>query len=181
MTDILFPSVKNAIQWSEEVALSNNVQSSMKLWHSSGGKNLTGNEVADIANTVTMITASCKPFKGMAIKAVFSACSTDEDDRNVGIAIAANMMNMETAKGVHHESLISLGICAIYRKRSVELYDRRYPMGKVAKKLGVSRETIYKSQRWKTLWIEAEQRLLVMVMNAEIEIYSKLLERGWMM
>lgn len=181
MSEIIFSSVKEAVRWSEETALMPDIQSSMRLLTSSGGSALNHNEAVDIAQTVTNITANCKPFKGMAAKAVFSPCSTAADDRDLGIIIAAKMQQMPEAKGKHYEKLITLGIGAIRSKRAVELYNNRYPVKKIARDLGISRERLYKSKNWKVLKIEADQRLLSMVLQAEIEIFSELSIRGWIM
>lgn len=183
MPEIVFTSVKDAIRWSEETAIMPDLGSSMKLLTSSGGggSNLTGNEAVDIAQTVTLITANCKPFKGMAAKAVYSPCSTKADDRDLGIAIAANLLSIEEAGDKSTRQLIALGIGAIETMRSKELYDRRYPIKKVAHSVGVTRETFCKGKAWLKLRAEAKQRLELWVMMAEKEIFSELNRIGWMM
>ena len=181
MPEIIFSSVKDAIRFSEETALMPDIQSSMKLLHSTGGGNLNRNEIVDVAQTITNITANCKPFKGMAAKAVYSACSSKADDRDLGIAIAANLLSMEEAGDKSTKQLIALGIGAVDIMRSKELYGKRYPIKKVAKAVGVSRETYCRGKAWRRLHAEARQRLELWVKMAETEIFSELNRIGWMM
>jgi hypothetical protein len=181
MHEIMFSSVKDAVRWSEETALMTDIQSSMKLLTSSGGTQLSRSEAVDIAQTVTLITANCKPFKGMAVKAVYSSCSTKFDDRDLGIGIAANLLNMESAMDKNTRQLIALGVGAVETMRSIELYGRRYPVKKVAKSVGVSRETFCRGKAWINLRSEAKERLESWVRLAEIEIFSELNNLGWMM
>lgn len=180
MPEIMFSSVKDAIRFSEETALMPDIQSSMRLLHSTGGGNLNRNEIVDVAQTITCITANCKPFKGMAAKAVYSACSTKADDRDLGIGIAANLLSMDEAGDKSTKQLIALGVGAIETMRSRELYGRRYPIKKVAKSVGVSRETFCRGKAWIELRAEAKQRLDLWVSMAETEIFSELNRIGWM-
>jgi len=181
MHEIMFSSVKDAVRWSEETALMPDMQSSMKLLTSSGGTQLSRNEAIDIAQTVTLITSNCKPFKGMAVKAVYSSCSTKFDDRDLGIGIAANLLNMEDAMDKNTKQLIALGVGAVETMRTKELYSRKYPIKKVAQSVGVSRETFCRGKAWVKLRAEAKQRLESWVNLAEIEIFSELNRLGWMM
>lgn len=181
MSEIIFSSVKDAVRWSEETALMPDIQSSMKLLTSSGKSTLSRNEAVDIAQTITNITANCKPYKGMAARSVYSSCGSKEDDRLLGAGIAAELLSLDEAMDKKAGQLLALGIGTVETMRAMELYNRRYPMGKVAKSVGVSRETFCKAKAWGKLRVEAKKQLESWVKMAELEIYSELSRLEWMM
>lgn len=179
MPEITFSSVKDAVRWSEEVALSPGIQSSMKLLYSAGGKSiLNQNEAVDIAQTITHITENCKPYKGMAIRAIYSRPNKDID-HILGIVIASKLLTMDSSKGKTITQLVTLGTGIVKALRAVELYNGRYPVSRQAKDVGVSRERFCKGKCWVILRSEAKQQLKRWVELAEIDIYCELNIRGW--
>ena len=178
MPDIVFSSVKEAVRWSEEVALMPSIQSSMRLLYSTGGDNkLSANEAVDIAQTITNITFNCKhPVTGMTIKAIMSKPVKDID-RTIGIFIAAKLMKKETKKTT--DQLINLGIATVVTMREKELYGNRYPIRKSAAIVGVSRDTFSRGKDWVRLRGYAKDLLLEWIKQAEIEIFSELNKLGW--
>ena len=181
MSEIMFSSVKDAVRFSEETALMPDIQSSMRLLYSTGGGSLNRHEVKDIAQTITLITANCKPYKGIAARSVYSSCGSKEDDRLLGAGIAAELLSLDEAMDKRAGQLLALGIGTVETMRAMELYNRRYPMGKVAKSVGVSRETFCKAKAWGKLRVEAKKQLESWVKMAELEIYSELNRLNWMM
>jgi hypothetical protein len=153
----------------------------MRLLYSLGGGNMSRTETVDVAQTVTHITANCKLFNGMAVKAVYSSCSTKADDRDIAIGLASKMLLMEESMNKHTKQLIAVGIGAVETMRARELYDRRYPAKKIAKTVGVSREAYMRNKCWVALRRAAKDQLSLWVKMAETEIYTELNRLGWIM
>ena len=179
MPEIVFTSTKDAVRWAEEVALSSQVGNTLgQLLKKPGAGNLTKQEVIDIAMTVSSITSACLPWKGMAMKCVYAGRNRSRD-HELGTVIAAKLMTVEAGRKKRHTQLIALGVSTIKAVRSEELYGKRYPIKRMARGVGISREQFSKAESWRILRREAKLYLQDLLEKADAEIWLELDVRGW--
>jgi len=180
MSEIVFSSVKDAVRWSEEVALLQNMRGTLgRLISKPGTGNITRSDAIDIAQTITAITASSKPYKGQALKAVYAGHSKVRDCE-LAIGIAGVLLTLEESKQKLSNQMISLGLSTVQAKRAKELYGDRYPIKRMAHDVGVSRERFCKGECWKVLRRAAGEQLVSWLDLGEREVRAELVLRGWM-
>lgn len=179
MTDsISFASVEDAVRWSEEVATMPDIKSCLgNLLRRSQGGTLSKADIIDIAQTVSLITASSKPFKGLMLKSIYGGRA--ENDRVLAIMLASKMRSMDCAKHKNHFQLVLLGHTVIKSVRAMELYGDRYPVRRMAQEVGVSRETFRRSKAWPQLTLEATSIIMGLLEQGISEVYTDLNELGW--
>jgi len=183
MTDddgIKFASVKMAVIWAEELAAASQVKSQLgALLSKPGAGNLSRQDKIDIAQTISMLTSECKPYKGAAMKAIYG-CRDNDRDRQLGVAIAGYLAGLPAAKGKKYNKLVILGEATVRSIRFAELLGKRYGINRMAKDVGVSRERFYKAESWRTLRHESKQLVFTWLEDCENELWLELDVRGWM-
>lgn len=177
MNEIQFASVKDAVRWSEEVATIPDIGSMLGnyIGRVSCGR-LSKMEIIDIAMTISLITASCKPYKGMCMKAVYAGHDR-ERDHILALALAARLLTCECREPKTNQQLVALGESTIRAKRSIELYGKRYPMTRMAKDVGVSRDDLCKLVDWIRLRSMASEQVAGWMEAATNEISVELRAR----
>lgn len=181
--EITFTSVQDAVRWSEEVATLSTMKSTLgALLSKPGSGKLSKQDAIDIAQTVSVITSNCKPWKGSAMKAVYSGKNRGRD-HDLGIAIASRLLVIapDETRRAGQDQLIALGVSTVKAVRMQELYGKRYPIKRMARGVGISRERFSKAECWKVLRRESKIQLLTWLENAENEIRPELIFRGWML
>lgn len=179
MSDILFASVKDAVRWSEEIALIPDVSNCLSgLISKPSGGTMTRQEMIDIALTISAITASCKPYRGMALKAVYSGRDNERDEA-LGLVIASRLMKTTHGAQKDLHKLVLLGTATITAMRSYELYGKYYPKARMASDVGVSRQRFITSLGWPILRRLARDQLAVWMNQAINEVWLELNEREW--
>ncbi|HFD86881.1 MAG TPA: hypothetical protein ENJ35_04300 [Gammaproteobacteria bacterium] len=179
MSDILFASVKDAVRWSEEIALIPDVSNCLSgLISKPSCGNMSRQEMIDIALTISAITASCKPYCGQALKAVYSG-RDDERDETLGLVIASRLMKTPHGAQKDLHKLVLLGTSTIVAMRSYELYGKHYPKARMASDVGVSRQRFMSSLGWPILRRLARDQLAVWMNQATNEIWNELRDRDW--
>ena len=180
--EITFASVKDAVRWAEEMATIPKVGSVLgNLVVSSGiscGK-LSHEEALDIALTITNITANSKPWKGMAVKSVYTIRDHDRD-HDLGIAMASRLRSTEMGRLKRNPQLIDLGKVTIKAMRAKLLYGERFPVKRMAHDVGVSRNQFISAPGWQFLRSQAHDLLESWVNQGSNEIFIELNIRGWM-
>jgi len=178
--EILFASVKDAVRWSEEVATLVDIRGCLDgLLRKPGAGRLSRQEAVDIAHTISLISASCRPYKGLAAKAIWAGHDSMRDQT---LAIVIGSRLKESSDGADKEpgQLIALGLATIKAKRALELYGDRFPVKRMAHDVGVSREHFTRNIKWKALRYLARIQVESWLSMAENEIGAELEARGWM-
>ena len=178
--EILFGSVKDAVRWSEEVATLTDMGSCLgNLIGKPGCGRLSKREAIDIAQTISLISASCKPYKGIAAKAIWAGHDRVRD-QTLGIVIGTRLRESNDGKEKELGQLIRLGLASVKAMRASELYGDRFPVKRMAHDVGVSREHFTRNIKWKSLRYIAMMQLQAWIDAAENEIGIELEARGWM-
>lgn len=178
--EIKFANVRMAVMWAEELAAASQVKSQLgALLAKPGAGNLTRQDKIDIAQTISMLTGQCKPFKGAAMKAIYG-CRDSGREHQLGLAIAGYLAGLEAGKGKKYNKLVRLGEATIRSVRFSELLGKRYGINRMAKDVGVSRERFYKAESWRTLRHESKQLVFTWLEDCENELWLELDVRGWM-
>ena len=180
MTDFMFASVKDAVRWSEEVATFPDIGSCLGnlLRGPSSGK-MSRQDMIDIALTVTHITASCKPWAGKAMRAVYAGHDR-ENDLTLANVISFMLVQLPESSDKTNTQMDALGQATVKAKRAMELYGDRYPLKRMAHDCGVSRENFTRSKGWSRLRQSANEQLLGWIGRGTNEIGAELASRGWM-
>jgi hypothetical protein len=183
LPEVMFPKVSDAVRWAEEVSQLTDIGSMWDgLFKVSGGR-LSRAEMIDVARTISAIVTASKPFKGMALKSVFSGPDPVRDDV-LALVMAGHLYPyLAEAPGTmaeKHRQLYALSMATLKSVRSLEVYGHRYPVGRMAKDIGISREAMYKSRTWINLRLKARDQVALWVSQGEAEVASKLGELGWM-
>lgn len=177
--EIQFASVKDAVRWSEEVAMIQDVGSMFDGWLKVSSGRMTRQETIDIALTVSAITTACKPFKGLAAKAVWAGKDRGRD-KILGLALASKMCITPEGCQKTTEQLITLGIGMIRRHRARELYGDVYSLGQIARDMGISRQQFSTAKAWSALRSQSTEQIAAWLEQATNEIGAELAVRGWL-
>lgn len=180
MSEIIFASVKDAVRWAEEVATIPSVGSVLGNLTSSGVRcgSLSHDEVLDIALTISHIAENSKPWKGMAVKSVYTIRDRNRD-HDLGIAMASRLRRTEMGKIKRNPQLIDLSKVTINATRARLLYGDRFHVKRMARDVGVSRNQFVTAPGWLFLRQAAIDLLQSWIDQGESEIYLKLNEIGW--
>jgi len=179
MSEIIFHSVSAAVRWSEEVATLTTMKTTLgALLSKPGSGDITRQEAIDIAMTISSLTQACLPWKGIAMKAVYAGRDRDRD-LLLGEEVATRINSIDAARKKKQYQLIALGVSTIKAARSVELYGKRYPIKRMARGVGISREQFSKSDSWRILRHEAKGIVYSWLDQAEHELWPELKLRGW--
>lgn len=179
MSEIMFASVKDAVRWSEEVSTLVDIGSCLgDLLRKPSNGTLSRSDMIDIARTISLITASCKPYKGQAMRAIYVG-HDQMRDKGLALAITSIITGCDSAAGCSHNQLFALGLATIKAVRARELYGHRFPLKRMAYDIGVSREHFSRSNKWRALRDAAELVVLTWLSEAVNEIWLELNDRGW--
>ena len=88
--EILFASVKDSVRWSQEILSIPDIGSQLGKFQMKPGSGLSRNEIRDIAHTISLITADCKPYGGRAMFAVYAGHDRQRDielGHEIGLAL----------------------------------------------------------------------------------------------
>ena len=178
-----FDSVKEAVKWSEEWATRPDITSQIgKLLMRRGGE-ISRRDIIDQAQTITAITANCKPFKGMAMKCVYRGHSYT-DDKQLAEVMGNNLFTHQNTLKENQrktpEQLIVLSLVTIKSERAKELYKNRYPASRMAREIGISQQKFCRNYAWVYLRGHALGVLKDWITQAEHEIGYELEQRGWL-
>ena len=180
MSDIMFASVKDAVRWSEEMATVPDVRSCLgDLLRSPSSGKMSRQDMIDVAMTITHITASCKPWKGAAMRAIYAGHDR-ENDFMLAKVISMMLLEQPEASDKGSIQMDALGLATVKAMRAMELYGDRYPLKRMAYDCGVSRENFTRSKGWRSLRLAANDQLLGWIGAATNEIGAELAVRGWM-
>lgn len=176
---IIFANVPYAVRWSEEVATLPDMGSCLgNLISGPSSGRMSRQEMIDIALTVSAMTASCKPYKGLAMLAVYG--KTDEArDHALAIALSTAVMRNEYGRTKTHKKIITLAVCTIHATRSRKLYSKRYPHSRMAAEIGISRKNFTCSKAWPILLAAAMTQMESWMDQANNEIGQQMSELGW--
>ncbi len=178
-SDIQFSSVKDAIRWSEEVASIPDVKSVLGalVGKPSSGR-LSKQDVIEIAQTISHITAQVKPFAGLFMKTILGR-SNEQHEAALALVIASRLMAMPEGQKKEPHQLKGVGVATIRFMRETELYGKRFPVRVQAKIVGVSRERYTNGMQWQELRLEAFRMCRLWMERADKAIYPELKSRGW--
>jgi hypothetical protein len=180
MTDIQFASVKDAVRWSEEISTIPDMGGGLDglIGKTSGGR-VTRQDMIEIALSISLITASCKPFGGQMMKAVYAGRDRERDNW-LGMMLASRLATTDHGQEKDYEQLMALGIAMVKATRAKELYGDRFPLKRMAHDVGVSRESFTRSLCWPALRAEAADHIRIIMDQAINKIAIELNDRGWM-
>lgn len=176
-----FDSVKSAVQWAEEFASRPDLGSQIgKLLKAKGGE-FSREELVDVAHTISLITADCKPYKGMAMKCIYGGYNAHRDYQ-LGCVIGDHLWNRrrDDPRRKELEQLHRLGRAVIKAERALEVYGDRYPLKRMAYDIGISRQQFTQSLCWPEMLGEARDMLRAWLEQAIKEIGVQLEVRGWL-
>jgi len=178
--EIVFASVTDAVTWAEEWTRRPDCGSQIgRLMRKYGTGDLTRQEVIDIAQTISVITAQCEPPTGVAMKCVYGGYDMDRDIA-LGETIGAHLAEREPGRRKPREKLNKLGHVTIKAERAWELYGDRYPYARMAHDIGVSRQQFRKGIHWPELLHQARELLRAWLDRAIRQIGQALRDRGWL-
>jgi len=176
--EILFASVKDSVRWSQEILSIPDIGSQLGKFQMKPGSGLSRNEIRDIAHTISLITADCKPFGGRAMFAVYAGHDRQRDielGKEIGLALYRDEPGREHPLG----RLALLGHAIIKAHRARELYGDEYPLKRMAYDVGIPYHTFRRRGDWPILRAEAIGVLSSWMSQAENRIYPELELRGW--
>lgn len=180
VSDIQFASAKDAVRWAEEVALIPDLGSQLeKFLKKPGTSELTRAEARDIAQTISIITATCRPPTGFAMKCVYAG-HDNRRDAEVGEQIGQSLHRQDPGGTIPLGYLVRLGIGTVRGERVRQLYGTRYPLHKLAEDVGLSKDLLARDDDWRIVRKQSIRQLRLWLEQASHQIEDELKILGWM-